>query len=69
MKGLLATWDDEQGLIILTSDHGNIEDMSERSHTRNLVPTLVVGSARHRITASLSDLTDFAEGILNVLTA
>jgi 2,3-bisphosphoglycerate-independent phosphoglycerate mutase len=69
MKGLLAAWDDDQGLIIVTSDHGNIEDLSERSHTRNPVPSLVIGSARHRITSGLEDLTGFAEGIVDVLTA
>jgi 2,3-bisphosphoglycerate-independent phosphoglycerate mutase len=68
MKGLLSAWDDDEGVIVVTSDHGNIEDMSERSHTLNPVPTLVIGSARHQIAAGLSDLTDFAEGILNVLT-
>jgi 2,3-bisphosphoglycerate-independent phosphoglycerate mutase len=67
MKGLLSAWDDDEGVIILTSDHGNIEDLSERNHTLNPVPTLVVGSARHRVTSGLSDLTDFAEGILNLL--
>jgi 2,3-bisphosphoglycerate-independent phosphoglycerate mutase len=67
MKGLLSAWDDDEGLIILTSDHGNIENLSERNHTLNPVPTLVVGSARHRVTSGLADLTGFAEGILNVL--
>ena len=37
---LLSTWDYENGLILLTSDHGNLEDLSTRRHTRNDVPLL-----------------------------
>lgn len=33
--------------LLLTSDHGNLEDKSTRSHTRHPVPLLVVGSAAH----------------------
>ncbi len=29
--------------LVLTSDHGNLEDMATRSHTRNPVPLLVLG--------------------------
>jgi hypothetical protein len=49
LGGLLQSWDDRSGLILLTSDHGNLEDLSTRRHTRNLVPLLLVGSpqARH----------------------
>ena len=43
MGGLLAAWDDENGLLILTSDHGNIEEKDQRQHTRNPVPTLLIG--------------------------
>lgn len=32
--------------IILTSDHGNIEDMTTSSHTRNPVPTAIWGPLR-----------------------
>lgn len=30
-------------LIVLTSDHGNIENLSTRSHTRNPVPLIAIG--------------------------
>lgn len=44
--------------IIVTSDHGNVEDLSTRSHTRNPVPLLVRGwAARYfRDAASLVDV-------------
>ncbi|GAB4469831.1 MAG: metalloenzyme [Anaerolineae bacterium] len=67
LAGLLEAWDDSQGLIVITSDHGNIEDLSQRGHTRNLVPTLVIGAARQTFTRDLTDLTGFAPAILSAL--
>jgi hypothetical protein len=68
LGGLLDAWDDENGLILLTSDHGNLEDVSTRRHTANPVPLLLVGSneARKRF-ASIKNLTGIAPGILNLL--
>lgn len=68
LGGLFDTWDDSDGLILLTSDHGNIEDISTRRHTANPVPLLLVGtsSAREKF-ARLTDLTGVAPAILNLL--
>ena len=46
LGGLLEAWDDASGLIVITSDHGNLEDLSHKHHTPNLVPTLIIGDAR-----------------------
>jgi 2,3-bisphosphoglycerate-independent phosphoglycerate mutase len=35
--------------VLVTSDHGNVEDLSTRSHTRNFVPLLAFGPASHTI--------------------
>lgn len=67
LGGLLAAWKDADGLIVLTSDHGNLEDVSHRKHTRNAVPTLVIGQARHTFAEGLTDLTGFAGGVRRVL--
>jgi 2,3-bisphosphoglycerate-independent phosphoglycerate mutase len=45
---LLKYWQDEEGLILLTSDHGNLEDMRTRRHTKNHVPALLVGNSKLR---------------------
>jgi hypothetical protein len=58
--GLLAAWDDEQGLLIITSDHGNIEDKSQRQHTTNPVPTILVGQGHAAFAQQITDLTDIA---------
>ena len=70
LGGLFENWDDESGLILLTSDHGNLEDLSTRRHTRNPVPALLVGSTeiRQRFAANLSTITDITPAILSILS-
>jgi 2,3-bisphosphoglycerate-independent phosphoglycerate mutase len=48
IKGLLETWQVEDGLILLTSDHGNMEDLSTRRHTAANVPLLLFGNKNRR---------------------
>jgi 2,3-bisphosphoglycerate-independent phosphoglycerate mutase len=69
LDGLLEKWEDEQGLILLTSDHGNMEDLSTRKHTANAVPVLVMGklAARKGFTYELKDLTGIAPRILETI--
>jgi 2,3-bisphosphoglycerate-independent phosphoglycerate mutase len=64
LGGLVETWDDD-GLILVTSDHGNMEDLSTRRHTDADVPALVIGnkSARDEFTRDMKDLTDIAPAI------
>lgn len=51
---------------ILTSDHGNLEDTSVGSHTRNPVPLLAVGPAAHGFLGAESIL-DVAPMVLRLL--
>jgi 2,3-bisphosphoglycerate-independent phosphoglycerate mutase len=64
LGGLVDSWDDD-GLILVTSDHGNMEDISTRRHTDADVPALVIGkkTARARFTQDMKDLTDIAPAI------
>jgi len=66
LDGLLSTWDDGQGLILITSDHGNLEDLTVRNHTRNPVPGLVIGSKhlRESFTKDLKNLSDIYPAIM-----
>ncbi len=68
LGGLLSTWDDEQGLILITSDHGNLEDLTIRNHTRNPVPAIVIGAPelRREFTRNLKDLTDVYPAIMQL---
>ena len=60
LGGLLAGWDDDRGLLIITSDHGNLEEKGHRQHTRNAVPTILVGRDHASHAATIHDLTDIA---------
>jgi hypothetical protein len=66
---LVNTWDVETDLIVLTSDHGNLEDLSQRKHTRNPVPCILVGpeEMRAQLAHELTDLTDVAPAIRRIL--
>jgi hypothetical protein len=66
LGGLLAAWDDQAGLVLITSDHGNLESMDTRRHTTNPVPALVIGAPdlRHRFIHNMETLADVAPAIL-----
>lgn len=68
LGGLLEAWEDETGLIVITSDHGNLEDLSHTHHTLNRVPTFIIGAARAEFAQGLTDLTHFTPAILQALT-
>jgi 2,3-bisphosphoglycerate-independent phosphoglycerate mutase len=69
IRALLEKLDLDQTTVILTSDHGNIEDLSTRNHTLNAVPTIVWGAHRDRLAQRIHSLADITPAILEVLTA
>ncbi len=60
LGGLLAAWDDSRDLLIITSDHGNLEEKDHRQHTRNPVPTILVGPGHNELATHVTDLTGIA---------
>lgn len=52
--------------LLLTSDHGNIEDSTTRSHTLNPVPLLVVGPLASAF-ADLSSILEITPRIVRIL--
>jgi hypothetical protein len=66
LGGLLEAWDDQAGLILITSDHGNMEDMGTRRHTAAQVPGLVIGAPelRTKFFEDLNSLADVTPAIL-----
>jgi hypothetical protein len=69
LGGLVDAWDDEAGLILITSDHGNLEDLSTRGHTTHPAPALVIGAPelRRSFVSEWRDLTHVAPAIVNAL--
>jgi len=71
LGGLTEEMKDEGGrmkgelLVVVTSDHGNMEDLSTRKHTDANVPLIVIGDkiAREEFTRGMTDLTHVAPAI------
>ena len=68
IRGTLTGIDLSRTSVILTSDHGNIEDLSSRNHTLNQVPTIVWGLHRERIASRIKSLADITPAIVETLT-
>ncbi len=68
IRKLLSNVDLDRTSVILTSDHGNIEDLSSRNHTLNEVPTIVWGANRDRIANRIETLADITPAIVDALT-
>ena len=64
--GLIEAMTGTDLIVVITSDHGNVEDLSVRGHTRNPVPSIILGppAVRRRIADHMKDLTGFAPAIL-----
>jgi 2,3-bisphosphoglycerate-independent phosphoglycerate mutase len=68
IRGVLTGIDLGSTSVILTSDHGNIEDLSSRNHTLNPVPTIVWGANKERIALRIKTLADITPAIVETLT-
>ncbi|MBI2619255.1 MAG: alkaline phosphatase family protein [Ignavibacteriales bacterium] len=68
LAGLLDTVDLGKRLIVLVSDHGNVEDLSTKSHTRNPVPCIAIGNHREEFLAPIKNLTHITPAIVRILT-
>ncbi len=68
VRAALSAVDLEKTTVILTSDHGNIEDLSVRNHTLNNVPTIIWGRKRDETAKQIKDLADITPAILRLLS-
>ena len=60
--------DTDKTTLILTSDHGNIENLSIRNHTLNKVPTIIWGRKKREVAERIDDLTDITPAIISLLS-
>lgn len=69
LGGFFEAWRDGPDLAVITSDHGNLEDLSDRGHTRNPVPGILLGppGLRAALAPRLHRLTDFHDVLLEVI--
>jgi 2,3-bisphosphoglycerate-independent phosphoglycerate mutase len=68
LRETLIKLDLKRTTVILTSDHGNIEDLSLRNHTLHAVPTIVWGAQGERIANRITNLADITPAIVALLT-
>jgi hypothetical protein len=67
LGGLLTAADLANTLIIVASDHGNVEDCSHGKHTTNPALSLLIGARMEDYAARLHALTDFVPIIADFL--
>lgn len=66
IESLLARLDKKQDTLILTSDHGNLEDFHSRGHSRNPVPLLAWGKHGEFLRTKIKSLSDVTPAILDL---
>jgi 2,3-bisphosphoglycerate-independent phosphoglycerate mutase len=66
--GVLKNFDHTDSMLLFTSDHGNIEDLSTRSHTRNPVPMILVGRHHNLLVERIKGLTQITPALVQIAT-
>lgn len=67
MDGLVESFNSQKGQIILTSDHGNMEDLSIGKHTTNLVPCFLYGKHTQILKDNIVSLHDITPNIYKIM--
>lgn len=67
IRTVIETLDLNTSTVMMTSDHGNIEDLSRRNHTLNRVPTIIWGKDRNKIAQNIKSLADITPSIVKAL--
>lgn len=60
---LLNEVDSKKMTLIVCSDHGNLEDLSVKTHTRNPALTITAGKSARQIAESVKDITQIKSAI------
>jgi phosphopentomutase len=66
-REVLVRLDLKRTTVLLTSDHGNIEDLSIKNHTLNDVPTIAWGREKEFCAARIRTLADITPAIVETL--
>jgi 2,3-bisphosphoglycerate-independent phosphoglycerate mutase len=76
LGGILGSTDLDSTLLVITSDHGNMEDISTKTHTLNPVPLILAGNGHADVAqrvlhfgGSTPDLTHILPALMEVLRA
>jgi 2,3-bisphosphoglycerate-independent phosphoglycerate mutase len=64
---ILKVWenlDTGEDNMIITSDHGNLEDVPLRTHTKNRIPIIIAGKRAEALIQNINEITDVTPSIL-----
>jgi hypothetical protein len=67
LAGILERFDDNNALLIICSDHGNVEDLSTKTHTLNPVPIIAIGALKDTFTEKIKTLVDVTPTIMSLV--
>lgn len=62
---LISQLNPEEDTLLLTSDHGNLEDNSSKTHTRNPVPLVTWGAGSQGLRDAIHNLADVTPAVLD----
>jgi 2,3-bisphosphoglycerate-independent phosphoglycerate mutase len=65
-SGILENYDKNKLFIFIVSDHGNLEDLSVKTHTLNPVPVILIGKRKEYYAKKIKDITDTTK-IVNLI--
>lgn len=64
LQAMITAADPRRDLVVMTSDHGNLEDLSTRSHTLSRVPLFAFGRDAEKFVEGVVTLKDIAPRLL-----
>ncbi len=65
---LTSLMDFEQDVLIITSDHGNVEDVTVQTHTMNKVPVIILGNKADVVKRQINSLVDIMPYVLELFS-
>ena len=68
LGALVSRIDFDRDVLVIASDHGNIEDISVKTHTHNRVPLIIAGKAAKKLNKELNSLTDIFPVIIEIFS-
>jgi 2,3-bisphosphoglycerate-independent phosphoglycerate mutase len=65
LEGIASRFNHSEDILLIVSDHGNIEDLSVKTHTRNPIPLIALGKNRSYFSQRIKTLADIAPAIVS----
>jgi len=67
LEGILSEFDYHKNMLFIISDHGNLEDLSVKTHTRNPALCLAIGKHNADFVSRIKSLKDVKRNIISYL--